>query len=201
VRGRWLTKRDRQEVGFSMATETTMPPMKASEESTREQLQLGVQQGDAYAKALAGMDKESGADVKRAGEYEVALVVENAEGMWHLESPGNLVWKNPTDENAHVEVAVRDAADGRFIPGLTVHVTLTGPDGTEVGRHEQSFLWHPWLYHYGRNWTVPGEGEYRVKVEIAAPAFMRHDKEHGKRYAEPVEVEFTRKIEPGQKKA
>jgi hypothetical protein len=184
-----------------MATDTTTPPMKASEESTEEQLKLATLQGEAYAKALAGMDKESGADVTRAGEYEVAIVVENAEGMWHLESPGNLVWKNPTDENAHVEVAVRDAADGRFIPGLTVHVTLTGPDGEEIGTHEQPMLWHPWLYHYGRNWVVPGEGEYRVKVQIEAPMFMRHDHENGRRYAEPVEVEFTRKITPGQKKA
>lgn len=180
---------------------TSTPPMKASEESTKKQLELAKQQGEAFMAAVKAMDEESGADITRAGQYEVGIVVEDAEGMWHLGSPGNLVWKEPEKENAHIEVVVRDAADGRFIPGLTIHVTVTGPDGTEVGTHQQEMLWHPWLYHYGRNWEVPGEGEYTIRVKIDAPAFMRHDHENGKRYAEDVEVEFRRKITPGQKRA
>lgn len=177
-----------------------MPPMQESEESTLEQLALARAQGDAYASALGAMDKESGADMRRAGEYEVAIVVENAEGMWQPRD-GGLHWMEPDEENAHVEVAVRDAADGRFVPGLTVTVTLTGSDGTTVGTHEQPFIWHPWLYHYGRNWQIPGEGDYRIRVQIAPPAFMRHDHNNGKRYAQPVEVEFMRHIKPGQKRA
>ena len=120
----------------------TMPPMKASGESTEEQLKLATKQGEAYAAAMKGMDKESGADIARAGEYEIALVVEEAEGMWHMHQ-GELTWKEPEAENAHIEVAVRDAADGRFIPGLAVTVSLTGPDGKNLGSHEQPFLWHP----------------------------------------------------------
>lgn len=183
-----------------MTTKTT-PPMKASEESTKEQLDLARKQGEAYAAAVQAMNEESGADITRAGEYEVGIVVEDAEGMYHLEGEGNLVWKEPTTENAHIEVAVRDAADGRFIPGLTVAVTVTSADGTKVGTHEQPFLWHPWLYHYGRNWEVPGEGDYTIHVRIAAPQFMRHDHENGKRFANAVEVEFNRHITPGQKRA
>ena len=74
----------------------------------------------------------------------------------------------------------------------------------------------------GYLWIVLPEGVHRVRVEgmltnvtewewtfllkprqvrIEAPTFMRHDHENGKRYAEAVEVEFTRKITPGQKKA
>lgn len=181
-------------------TETRTPPMQPSEESTADQLDLGRRQGDAYAAALKAMDKESGADIRRAGEYEIAVVVENAEGMYHLRD-GELVWEEPADENAHVEVAVRDAADGRFIPGLTVTVTLTGPDGQEVGTWQQPFLWHPWLYHYGRNWHVPGEGDYRIHVHIGTPTFMRHDHNNGKRYGRPVDVEIARHITPSQKRA
>ena len=179
------------------------PPMRESEESDREQLDLAKAQGEAYAKAMEAMDEESdsGVIVQRAGDYEVAIAIEEAEGMYHLEG-GELVWHDPTDENCHVEVAVRDGADGRFVPGLTVHVTLVGSDGTEIGTHEQPFLWHPWLYHYGRNWRVPGEGEYTVRVRIDTPTFMRHDHENGRRFAEPVEVEFEGvEIEPDQKKA
>jgi len=180
--------------------EPAMPPMVASEESTVEQLALARRQGDAYAAALRAMDEESGADVRRAGEYEVAIVVEHAEGMWHPRD-GELHWEEPGDENTHIEVAVRDAADGRFIPGLTVTVTVTGPEGMEVGTHQQPFIWHPWLFHYGRNWRVPGAGDYRIHVRIEAPTFMRHDHNNGNRFGRPVEVEFARHIEPGQKRA
>lgn len=177
-----------------------MPPMKASEESTEEQLDLAHKQGAAYAAALQAMNEESGAQTKRADEYEIGVVVEDAEGMWHLEG-GALRWMTPTEENAHVEVAVRDAADGRFIPGLTVRVTITTADGQPVASHEQPFLWHRWLYHYGLNWRVPGEGDYQINVRIEPPTFGRHDHENGKRFADPVEVKFTRHIKPGQKVA
>ncbi len=179
-------------------SKTTMPPMKPSEESTEQQLKFARMQGEAYAAALEAMNRESGANVMRAGEYEVALVVEKAEGLYHLQGT-ELVWQKPTTENAHIEVAVRDAADGRFIPGLTVHVTVLDANDTEIGTHEQPFLWHPWIYHYGRNWEVPGEGEYKIRVRIDTPTFMRHDPKNGKRYTEPVEVEFRRHIKPGQK--
>nr|MDQ6925353.1 iron transporter [Candidatus Eremiobacteraeota bacterium] len=52
------------------------------------------------------------------------------------------------------------------------------------------FLWHPGLYHYGKNLEVPGDGRYTLLVEIAAPSFPRHDKKNGRRYAEAVTVEF-----------
>jgi len=182
-------------------TSERKPPMRHSEESDAQQLERARQQGEAYARAIEAMDEESdsGVLVQRAGDYEVAIAVEEAEGMWHPDGD-DLVWRDPTDENCHVEVAVRDGADGRFVPGLTVHVTLVGPDGDEVGTHEQPFLWHPWLYHYGRNWQVPGEGEYRIRVRIDPPTFMRHDHENGRRYREAVEVEFEGvEIEPDQK--
>lgn len=180
---------------------TGKPPMRSSEESTRAQLEVARLQGEALQRAVDAMDGESDSGVisQRAGDYEVAIAIEEAEGMWMPEG-GELVWRDPTEENCHVEVCVRDGADGRFVPGLEVHVTLVGPDGREVGTHEQPFLWHPWLYHYGRNWTIPGEGAYTVRVRVEAPRFMRHDHENGRRYAEPVEVEFADvEIEPGRK--
>jgi hypothetical protein len=175
------------------------PPMRPSKESTKEQLGIAKREGEAYAAALEAMNKESGAQIKRAGDYEIAVVVEDAEGLWELTGEGHLRWQEPTTENAHVEVAVRDATDGRFIPDLEVTATVIGPDGGEVGTHQQPFLWHPWLYHYGRNWRVPSEGDYRIHVRIAAPRFMRHDYKNGRRYAAPVEADFWVHIKPGQK--
>jgi hypothetical protein len=177
------------------------PPMRTSEESSGRQLELARRQGDALQAALDAMDEESGSGVvtREAGDYEIGVAVEEAEGMWEWQD-GELRWRNPREENCHVEVCVRDRADGRFLPGLEVAVTLIDPDGGEHGPHEQPFLWHPWLFHYGRNWQVPEAGEYRVRVRVAPPAYMRHDHENGRRYLELVEVEFEGvEIETGRK--
>lgn len=92
-----------------------------------------------------------------------------------------------------------DAGDGRFVPGLDVEVAVIDAGGAEVGRHTQPLLWHPMLYHYGRNWTVPGDGSYTFRVRVAPASFPRHDKKNGRRYTEPVEVEFADiSVETGQ---
>lgn len=181
-------------------TEEHKPPMKTSDEAKQEQLEMAKEQGQAYKKALEHMaTKEAHGETKPAGNYLVSYAVESAEGMYHL-MDGGLVWREPKTENAHIEIAVQDGADMRFIPGLNVHVTVIDETNSEIGTHQQPFLWHPWLYHYGRNWELPGDGVYTLRVHIDAPEFMRHDKENGKRYADPVEVEFKNvSIKTGQK--
>jgi hypothetical protein len=178
------------------------PPAWPSNEADEGQLRLARAQGEAYGMAVQQMIQvEARGAEQRAGEYLVGYAVEHAEGMYHLEA-GELRWHEPEAENVHVEVVVRDGADGRFVPGLTVLATLVDAAGVEVGTHRQPFIWHPWLYHYGRNWRVPGDGEYTLRVRIEAPDFMRHDKVNGKVFAEPAEVEFTNvMIKTGQKKS
>lgn len=80
----------------------------------------------------------------------ISYAVEEAEGM-HDWVDGALVWQDPGETTTHVEVAVRDAGDGRFVPGAKVTVTRISPDRTEVGTEHHSLLWHPMVYHYGRN--------------------------------------------------
>jgi hypothetical protein len=175
--------------------------MRPSEEANEEQLRLAGEQGDTLQKAVENMTREEAHDggQKQAGDYLIDYAVEEAEGLYYLRD-GCLEWEEPEEENVHVEVAVRDASDRRFIPALEVYATLVDQGGEEVGTHRQPFLWHPWLYHYGRNWKVPGDGEYTLRVRIEAPEFPRHDKENGRRFAEPVEVEFQGvKIKTGQK--
>ncbi|MGI8494297.1 MAG: iron transporter [Pyrinomonadaceae bacterium] len=57
-----------------------------------------------------------------------------------------------------------------------IHLTINDADGKEIGTHEMPFLWHPYLYHYGRNWKVPGDGEYSLHFRIETPDFPRRDK-------------------------
>lgn len=179
------------------------PPMRPSDEASEEQLRLARAQGDALARTLRHMTENEADDggEQAAGDYLVGYAVEEAEGLYFMRD-GELEWREPEQENVHVEVSVRDRADGRFVPGLTVHATLIDADGNEIGRHRQPFLWHPWLYHYGRNWTVPRDGAYSLRVRVEPPEFPRHDKINGRRFAEPVEVEFSDvAIKTGQKKS
>jgi hypothetical protein len=185
-----------------VATEQThKPPMDpSSSEADAKQLELAREQGAAYRKALDHMAEEVAHDggTQPAGEYLIGYAVEEAEGMY-MWKDGELVWEDPEEENLHVEIAVCDASDGRFVPGCTVTVTLVDPDGEEVGTHELPMLWHPMIYHYGRNWKVPADGTYTMKVRVDPPTFMRHDEINGCRFKEPIETTFKGvSIERGQ---
>lgn len=169
----------------------TKNPIEPSDEGDKKGLELGRAQGDALTRTLRHMTDTIAHDGKEVcvGEYLVAYAVEEAEGMY-VAADGGLEWQEPDGENAHIEVAVRDAADGRLIPGLKVEVTLTAPDGSDAGTHELPLLWHPYLYHYGRNWSVPRDGKYKMRVRFDPPTFARHDKKNGKRFLEPCDVTF-----------
>jgi Fe2+ transport protein len=85
------------------------------------------------------------------------------------------------------------------VPDLDIALTLLDSD-RELFTTAVPFLWHPYLYHYGTNARVPGEGPYAVRVRIDPPTFMRHDPVNGKRYAEPVDVVFEGlRFTPGRK--
>ena len=185
-----------------MAQGTQQEQLRSSDESNQRQIHLAQAQGEAFQHAVNNMtQKTAHGTERRVGDYLIGYAVEDAEGLYHLNG-GKLEWVEPQDENAHVEVVVRNAADGRFLPNLTVFATLIDSAGNEVGTHEQPFLWHPWIYHYGRNWRVPGDGTYTLRVHVDAPTFPRHDKINGKLYAEPAEVEFKNvTIQTGRKKS
>ena len=168
------------------------PPHEPSDEADQNQLDQAKAEGNAYQKSLEYMVNEVAdtGGLKQAGNYRVGFAQERAEGMFMLKAEGQLEWDEVNDENCHLEVAVSDGADGRFIPYLTVLATLTPEDGDPVGPIEIPFVWHPGVYHYGKNLKVPGDGRYTLHIRIEAPTFMRHDDVNGQRYAEGVEVTF-----------
>lgn len=183
-----------------MAQTGKASPLTPSDEGDKKGLELGKAQGDALTKTLKHMKDEIAHDGREieVGEYLVAYAVEEAEGMY-MPKNGKLEWVYPDKENAHIEIAVRDAADGRLIPGLDVEVTVIDADGKEHGTHKLPLLWHPYLYHYGRNWVVPKSGSYSLRVRFDPPTFMRHDEKNGYRFLEGVDVTFDDvKIKTGQ---
>ena len=98
-----------------MTTQATDPPMRVSSEASDEQLRMASGQGEAYGKALRAA---GAAATCRAGDYLVAFVNDEAEGAYEWDE-GELVWREASpDANVHLEVAIADGADGRFVPGL-----------------------------------------------------------------------------------
>ncbi|PSK64069.1 hypothetical protein B0E53_03974 [Micromonospora sp. MH33] len=131
------------------------PPMRPSNEATAQQLQVARAQGDAYGRAIRAMAEEDGANTACSGDFLIAFVNEEAEGIYALDGD-HLVWREAAeDANVHLQVAVADAGDGRFVPGLSVSLQLS-QSGRRVLDTELPFLWHPFLHHYGANARVPG---------------------------------------------
>jgi len=174
-------------------TRATKPPMDPNtSEATAPQLDRAVAQGDAYRDAVGYLAEHvaQGGGQVLAGNYLVGYAVEDAEGFYEWQGDGEVRWHNPGDANAHIESAVADGADGRFIPELTITVSVVTPDGQELGPHPHPFMWHPMVYHYARDWQLPEGGDYTLQVHIQPPTFMRHDEVNGRRYLEPVDVVF-----------
>jgi len=177
----------------------------ADTEDDEVDLALASAQGDALAEAFREMSRNvanSSAEL-RVGDYRVACAVEYAETSWVM-NHDHLAYdprsEQSTETNAHLEVGVFDAMTGRFLPGLQVRATIV--DGANVGEgtKDVAFMWHPWLYHYGRNWRVPHAGLYRVQVHVDPPPWSRAGAQRGRRFAEPIDVEFPEvRIETGQK--
>jgi len=167
-------------------------PVQPSEEATARGLEIAREVGDAFGRAVRHMIEsvaDGGAEMA-AGAFLIAIAFEAPEGLYHWTGEA-LEWRDPRDENLHVEVVVRDASDGRFVPGLDVSVTLSPGGGRIIGPHRLPFLWHPTLYHYGANVEIPEDGSYVIRVRVAAATFPRHDRVNGDRYTTPVVAEFS----------
>ncbi|WP_135366500.1 iron transporter [Halosimplex halophilum] len=163
-----------------------------SEEVDDRQLRLAREAGDAYRAAVDYMIEEVAhtGDTREAGDYVVGFAQEEAEGLYELVGEGEFEWREPDDENAHIEVAVADADDGRMVPGAEVSLRISDRDGEQVEAATLPLLWHPGLYHYGANVRLPGDGTYTLEIRVEPPTMHRHDEENGDRYGEPVEVTF-----------
>jgi hypothetical protein len=129
------------------------------------------------------------AQKKTSGDYEISYRVEPAKGLYEF-SGGQLEWKEPQDENVHVDVLVLDAADGRFVPGLHLVATLLDARGGQVSSNHLPFVWHPEEHHYGSNMKVPESGEYVLQVHVYPATFTRADKERGQRFLADVHISF-----------
>jgi hypothetical protein len=163
-----------------------------ADEATQRRLHLARAQGDAYGEALEHVLEHAAAAAgrQRAGDYWVDFAIGDAEGAYDPSTDG-IRWRGPSDGDLHLGVIVRDAGDGRFVPGLRVVVTMIGADGRELGTQELPLSWDPVIYHYGADWHPADGPPHRLRVRVEPPVFSRRDAVDGRRFVEPVEVEFT----------
>jgi hypothetical protein len=171
---------------------STRPSDAEADEAVQRQLHLARAQGDSYGAALDDLlHALSGwGGERRIDEYWIGCAVERADGVWEWRS-GELRWSEPDAGAVNVQVMVRDASDGRFTPGVRVLVSMIAASGRELGTYEQPLIWHPMLYHYGRTWEAIDDGLYTLRVRVEPPRFARRDRINGRRFREPVEVEFN----------
>lgn len=178
------------------------PPLSEFMES---QTALSKGAGNGFTNTLKVMYKQAneGKD-KVQGNYFIAFADEYSEGWWHYMN-GKFMYMMQNDEggktNAHIEIAVLDAATHRFLPDLNVSVTLYDKNKHSLGTKPIPFMWHPWLYHYGENWRIPATGkQYSVHVHAEAPAYKRYGKTMGNQFTMPVDVDFDNlTVKAGQK--
>lgn len=142
--------------------------------------ELAVKTGEAAAE---------GTRKKTSGDYEITYRIGPAKGLYEF-SAGKLEWKEPEQDNAHLDVIVNDASDGRFIPGLHVVATLLDRKGGRAASNHLPMVWDPQQVHYGSNVKLPESGEYLLQVHVYPATFPRTDKELGKRYVADTHVQF-----------
>ena len=168
--------------------------MIASDVATTSQLEGAAEEGEAVGKELSWVAREESAasGALAAGDYLVTYLITPADDFYDLEaaqssSPAHHTTVQPG--SAHVSVVVRDAADGRSVPGLDVKVTLRASNGVATRTGALPFGWHPVLNRYGDNMILP-HGPFAVEVRIARPMYARHDSVNGNRYIHPVIASF-----------
>ncbi len=150
---------------------------------------LAREQGDAYGDALRHAARLAAGDSGecRTGDYWITYLLDSPRRI-HTSAEGKPPWHEPEGADLYVGIAVRDATDGRFIPAMSVGVTLIDGGGTVVGAGDQSLVWDPLAYQYGRNWHVEGEGPHSMRVRVEPLTRVQGASEQAMR---PIEVEFS----------
>jgi hypothetical protein len=142
---------------------------------------------DSYGASVMELARR-GAPVRYAGDFLVAVDHDRPTGYYETDRDG-LRWREAAPFNTvQFDVAVADANDGRFVPGLTVALRAE-KNGRTLAAGECLFRWHPRLHRYAVDLRLL-PGRYDVTVHIGTPVFQREDHAAGRRYSDPVVLRF-----------
>lgn len=131
--------------------------------------------------------------------YLIAFSLEFARNLTYP-GDGTPQWQAIGQDNAHIGIAVHDEADLHFITGLSVTVTVLDHNEYLIGSYKHPLLHRPNFHHYGRNWKLPGDGLYTLRIRVETPPNMLRDEANRRIYSARVDVEFRNiAIKTGQK--
>ena len=159
-------------------------------------------QGEAFDAALEIMSQDVDTCLSvHKDDYIITIACEEAEGSYVPADEKSLTWNAPGKPlNKHIEIVVQDADDHRFLPELSIRCTMRDTNGDGIAEFELPFMWHPFMFHYGSDVELPGEGDYRFSLTIGQPEFGRHDELNGARYKTAVQVDLgPLHLKPGRK--
>lgn len=144
---------------------------------------------DSYGKSVLEL-AETGATLRYAGDFLVAVDHDRPTGYYEAD-PAGLGWREVAPfHTVRFDVAVADAHDGRFVPGLTIHLRAE-KNGRTLAAGQCGFRWHPRLHRYAVDLHLPPH-HYDLVVHIAPPGFPRDGHDTGRRYCDPVVLRFPR---------
>jgi len=166
------------------ATAPRLRSILASDLATAAQLARGRAQGAALRTALRWVraaDAAASGEVA-AGPYLVTYLLTAATPYFDGSDRPGLLARHDLESPGEVllGVVIRDAADGRPVPGLNVRGLLTGADGA-ARTVALPFGWYPVLNRYGENVVLP-DAPVAMRIEIAPATFARHDSANGRRF-------------------
>ncbi len=160
---------------------------------TRESIRLASREGATVSAQLSAEDRSAKASVAeaRTGDYLVAVSSQPAHGYWDVSGRKLRYFGVDTSVGpiAHLSVVIRDAATGRFVPGLRVRATLRDSRRREIDTYAMPYMWHPWLNQYGLNVPRPGSGRYSVRVQADAPDFRRYGSSALRKFNRAIDVD------------
>lgn len=185
-------------VPADVTTAALVAPLRESTEANAVQLGRAAAEGNAVTREIDWVSRNQAvaSGEVHAGQYVVAYLITPADDYYDMEAAQSDLPAHHTTVlpgSAHVGVVVRDAADGRLVPGLNVSVTLRADRGTGTGGTRSASLpygWHPVLNRYGENVVLPSNS-FALSVRISMPRYARHDSVNGKRFGEDVVASFA----------
>ncbi|WP_254538838.1 iron transporter [Halomarina litorea] len=132
------------------------------------------------------------ADRRTTNEYEVALTYSYPHRFWNVQGDTREKVIVDADDSIHLMASIWDRESGLVVPSSGVSLEILQGDIPVSQEVIYPMLSQQMGFHYGANFTLDGEGEYRARVSIGGLSTARTG-EFADRFSEPrsVEIPFT----------
>ena len=107
------------------------------------------------------------------GPWRIAYIVEAAEPWYHDENGQQHFREAAPGETHHIEIIPIEAATGRIIPDVPIHLEVVDAAGNVVDSKALNFYYAE-FFHYANNFSIPQAGTYTLRAKLDPPAFLRH---------------------------